>query len=384
VKILHLGDLHLGKSLGDYNLGDDQRFILDEILEIINENAVDAVLVAGDVYDRAVPSEEATNLFNDFLNELAASNVAAFIISGNHDSDDRLNFGSKLFSSNQIFISAKFDGKLYCKTVTDEFGEVNIYLLPFVKASQVKNYYPEAKIESYEDAVRTIIEAADIDNAKRNIIVAHQFVAGGTDPELSGSEGIGTQSVGTVEKISYKCFYNFDYVALGHIHHSQRIGRDTVRYSGSPLKYSLSEADADKSVPIITLKEKGSVEVELVKLVPKRDLRHIKGEMKMLLDKKNVVSPDDFIYATLTDEDTISDAMSIFQQTYPNTVKIEYENSHTLGTQQVDITRIAENKPFDELIKEFYFAMYGCEMSEDEMDIMLDAAKKAGVQDEAD
>jgi exonuclease SbcD len=384
VKILHLGDLHLGKSLGNYSLGDDQRFILDEILEIINKNEVDAVLVAGDVYDRAVPSEEATNLFNDFLNELSEANVAAFIISGNHDSDDRLNFGSKLFSSNQIYISAKFDGKLYCKTVADEFGEVNIYLLPFVKASYVKNYYPEAKIESYEDAVQTIVEAANIDIAKRNIIVAHQFVAGGEDPELSGSEGIGTQSVGTVEKISYKCFDNFDYVALGHIHHPQRIGRDTVRYSGSPLKYSLSEAGADKSVPIITLKEKGSVEVELVKLVPKRDLRHITGEMKNLLDKKNVVSPDDFIYATLTDEDTISDAMAIFQQTYPNTVKIEYKNSHTLGTQQVDITRIAENKPFDELIKEFYFAMYGCEMSENEMSIMLDAAKKAGVQDEAD
>jgi exonuclease SbcD len=173
-------------------------------------------------------------------------------------------------------------------------------------------------------------------------------------------------------------------VALGHIHRPQQVGRESVRYSGSPLKYSLSEVNSDKSVPIITLKEKGRVEVELVKLTPKRDVRQLKGTMKTLLAKENVKSPDDFIYAKLTDEDTIADAMSIFQQTYPNTVKIEYENSHTLGTQQVDITRIAENKPFDELIKEFYFAMYGCDMSEYEMSIMLDAAKKAGVQNETD
>jgi exonuclease SbcD len=232
--------------------------------------------------------------------------------------------------------------------------------------------------------VRTIIENADIDTAKRNVIVAHQFVAGGTDPELGGSEGIGTSSVGTVEKISYKCFNDFDYVALGHIHHPQKIGCETVRYSGSPLKYSLREADVDKSVPIITLKEKGSVEVELVKLTPKRDLRHIKGEMKNLLDKKNVVSPEDYIYVTLTDEVPIAAAMAMFQQTYPNTVDLKYENSHTLGTQQGDITGNAEDKPFDELIKEFYFAMYGCEMSEYEMNIMLDAAKKAGVLNETD
>jgi exonuclease SbcD len=254
-----------------------------------------------------------------------------------------------------------------------------------VKASQVKHFYPETKIESYEDAVRTIIENADIDSGKRNVIVAHQFVAGGsTETALGGSESIGTQTVGTVEKISYKCFGDFDYAALGHIHRPQQVGRDTVRYSGSPLKYSLSEVNGDKSVPIITLKEKGSVDVELVKLTPKRDVRHIKGEMKKLLDKKNVISTDDFIYATLTDEDTVADAMTIFQQTYPNTVKIDYENSHTLATEQIDISRIAGNKSFDELINEFYSAMYGCDMSEEEMSIMRDAAKKAGVQDEAD
>jgi exonuclease SbcD len=383
MKLLHLGDLHLGRSLGDFNLADDQRYILDEILGIIESNGIDTVLVAGDVYDRAVPSEEATNLFNYFLDKLAAANVSAYIISGNHDSDDRLNFGSTLFCTNSIYISAKFDGKLYHRVASDEYGEVNIYLLPFVKASQVRHYYPDAQIETYEDALRTIIENADIDTSARNVIVAHQFVAGGADPTLSGSESVGTQSVGTVEKISYRCFDAFDYAALGHIHSPQRIGREGVRYSGSPLKYSLSEVNNNKSVPVITLGEKGNVDIELIPLVPLRDMRHVKGEMRRLLDRSNVESVNDFIYVTLTDEDIVNDAMSIFQQTYPNTIKIDYENSHTTSVEQVDITRISGNKTFAELISEFYMAMYGCEMSEEEMAVMRDAARKAGVADEA-
>ena len=385
MKFLHLGDLHLGKSLGDFDLIRDQKYILDQILEIIKNKTIDGVLIAGDVYDKAVPSEAAMNLLDYFLCSLSKSGVKTFMISGNHDSDDRLNYGSDLFEANQIYISAKYDGMLYRQTVKDVHGEADIYLLPFVKASQVKHFFPDAEIGSYDDAVRVILEHAGVDRSRRNIIVAHQFVTGRSeDPSLGGSEGAGAQSVGLVEKIGYDCFDAFDYVALGHIHSPQKVGREEVRYAGSPLKYSLSEVNNEKSVPVITLGEKGNVSLELIPLRPMRDVRHIKGPMKMLLNQTNVKDPDDFIYVTLTDEDTINDAMGIFQQVYPNTVKIDYDNSHTRAIEQVDISSIAENKSFSELIGDFYRLMYQCEMSEEEMKYMKIAAQEAGVIDETD
>ena len=385
MRLIHLGDLHLGKSLGDFDLIEDQRYILDRILEIVDKNNIDGVLIAGDVYDRAIPSEAATNLLDYFLKSLAERNVKTFMISGNHDSDDRLNYGSSLFAANQIYISAQFKGSLYKQTVNDEFGEVNIYLLPFVKASQVRHFYPEEKIENYDAAVRTILKHTDIDYEKRNVIVAHQFVAGkGTDPELGGSEGAGTLSVGLVEKISYDCFDGFDYAALGHIHAPQSVGREEVRYSGSPLKYSLSEVNNDKSVPMITLGDKGDVKIELLKLRPLRDMRHIKGPIEKLLDKSNISRPEDFIYATLTNEEIINDAMGIMQQVYPNTVRIVYDNSRTRELDRIDITAITQHKSFDELISDFYRKMYSCEISEEELQVMMETAKEAGVIDETD
>ena len=385
MKLLHIGDLHLGKSLGDFDLIGDQKYILDQILGIIKEKAVDGVLIAGDVYDKAVPSEAAMNLLDYFMSSLSRSGVSTFMISGNHDSDDRLNYGSDLFAANQIYIASKYDGTLYRRTVTDAYGEADIYLLPFVKASQVKHFFPDAEIATYDDAVRVILSHAGVDPDRRNIIVAHQFVTGRSeDPALGGSESVGTQSVGLVEKIGYDCFDTFDYAALGHIHSPQRVGREEVRYAGSPLKYSLSEVNNAKSVPIITLGEKGDVSLELIPLHPMRDLRHIKGPMKMLLDKTNITDSDDFIYVTLTDEDAVNDAMGIFQQVYPNTVKIDYENSHTRAIEQVDISSIAENKSFSELIGDFYRLMYQCEMSEEEMKYMKVAAQEAGMIDETD
>ena len=385
MKLLHLGDLHLGKSLGEFDLIEDQKYILNQILDLIVQESVDAVLIAGDVYDKSIPSEAATRLLDTFLSQLAAKNVKTFMISGNHDSDDRLNYGSKLFVSNQIYISAVYDGHLNQYVINDGETEVHVYLLPFVKASQVKHYFPEAEIATYEDAVRVIIDTADINKEKCNVLVAHQFVAGkGEDPALGGSEGAGTQSVGLVEKIGYNCFDKFDYVALGHIHSPQRVGRDEVRYSGSPLKYSLSEVNNEKSVPVITISGKKDISIDLFPLKPMRNMRHIKGKMEDLLNKANVKSPEDLIYATLTDEDIINDAMGIFQQTYPNTVKIDYDNSHTREIEQVDISKIAHNKSFSELISDFYRLMYQCEISDEEMDIMRMVAREAGVIHEAD
>ncbi len=384
MKFLHIGDLHLGKTLGDFDLMEDQRHILDQILCIADKESVDGVFIAGDVYDKSIPSEAATRLLDYFLIALAKKGIKVFMVSGNHDSDDRLHYGSTLFASNQIFISAIFDGTLPKRSFADGKAGIDIYMLPFVKASQARHYFPDEDIESYEDAVRAIIKNTPINKNNKNILVAHQFVAGkGEDPILAGSESLGTQSVGLVEKIGYHCFDDFDYVALGHIHSPQRVGRDEVRYSGSPLKYSLSEAGSEKSVPLITVSAGERIKIELVPLQPLRDLRHIRGTLKELLDKKNIKAPEDFIYATLTDEDVIGDAMGIFQQAYPRTVRIDYDNSHTRAIEQVDISQVAKNRSFSELIEDFYKLMYGCEITEEEMNVMRMAAREAGVIHEA-
>ena len=385
MKLLHVGDLHLGKSLGDFDLTEDQEYLLDQLLEMVDHYGVDAVLIAGDVYDKAIPSEAATRMLDYFLSKLAEKKVYVYMISGNHDSDERLNYGSHLFTANRIFIATKYDGSLVKHTLKAGEDEADIYLLPFVKASQVRHFLPEAKIESYDDAVRAVLEQADIDRSRQNVLIAHQFVTGRSDdPELGGSESLGTLSVGTVEKIGYDCFDAFDYVALGHIHSPQQVGREEVRYSGSPLKYSLSEVNNEKSVPLVTLGQKGKVEIELLPVKPMRNMRHLRGEIKDLLDKSKVTAPEDFIYATLTDEEIINDAMGIFQQVYPNTVKIDYDNSHTREIEQVDISKIAENRSFDELISDFYRQMYGCDISEEEMELMKIVAREAGVLYEAD
>ena len=384
MKIMHLGDLHIGKSLGDFDLYEDQKYILEQILNLIKEKSVDVLLIAGDVYDKAIPGEKSVQLLDYFLKRLVETGIKTYMISGNHDSDERLNFGSSLFESNNIYINSKFNGILKKYSLYDEFGELNIYLLPFVKASQVQHFFPEEKIDSYDMAVRTIIKHSDFDVGKRNILVAHQFVAGKEDPEIAGSEGLSVHNVGMVEKIGYGSLAEFDYVALGHIHSPQSVGLKHIRYCGSPLKYSLSEVNNNKSVPIITFKDKGEVLVEFAPLIPMRDIRHLRGNIKNLLDKKNISMENDFIYATLTNEDIVNDAMGIFREYYPNTVKIDYDNSHTKEIENVDITRITQNKTFDELIKDFYMQMYSCDMGEEELEIMKWAAKEAGVGNEAD
>lgn len=385
MKILHLGDLHIGKSVCDFNMIRDQEYMLEQVLDIIEKHGVDAVLMAGDVYDKSIPSEEAVRLLDWFLCRLSERNMETFLISGNHDSDERLQFGSSLFEAHKIHIAAKYDGSVYKRVCRDKFGKVNIYLLPFVKASQVRHFYPEENIASYEDAVRVALAHADIDPSERNILVAHQFVSGRSEePRLGGSEGAAVVNVGTIEKIGVDCFDDFDYVALGHIHSPQKIGRDTVRYSGSLLKYSLSEADDTKSVPIVTLEEKGSVSVDLIEMRPLRNMRHLKGRIDQLLNPRNITSPDDYIYVTLTDDNPADNAMGIFQQYYPNTMKIVYDNAHTRETGQIDITNITREKTYPELISDFYRMMYGCDISDEELRMMKEVAREAGVTDEAD
>ena len=378
MKLLHLGDLHIGKSVNDYSMIEDQEFILDQILQIGAEHGVDGILIAGDVYDKSVPSEEAVRVFDRFLCQMAERKMKAFIISGNHDSDERLHFGSDLFASHDIYIASKYEGTLSKQTIMDEHGPFNIYLLPFVKASQVRHFFPDREIDSYDQAVRAAIGHETIDGSQRNILLAHQFVAGRSgEVELAGSENAAVQHVGAVERIGADCFDAFDYVALGHIHSPQRVAGDRVRYSGSPLKYSLSEISNEKSVPVITFGKKGEVTVDLVPLKPLRDMRHIKGKMEQILRREHILSPEDYIYVTLTDEAPISDAMAIIRQHYPNAMKVDYENSRTGEGKDVDVMEASAGKSFREMI-------YGREISREEEKIMMEVAGEAGVADEAD
>ncbi len=385
MKFLHLGDLHLGKSLLDYDLIEDQRYILNQIIDVAVEREVDAVLIAGDIYDKSIPPEAAVNLLDDFINRLVDNKLKVFIISGNHDSDVRLNFGSAMFEDKGVYIASKYNGTLKKHVLKGDEGNVNIYCMPFVKASTVRHFYPDEVIENYEDAVRVIIKNSDVNSNEINILLAHQFVCGKSEDIIfAGSEGMGTINVGLVEQIGYDCFDDFNYVALGHIHSTQKVGRDEVRYSGSPLKYSLSEANHDKYVPLVNIDAVGKVAIENILLSPLRNLRHIKGKLSVLLDKKNITDEDDYIYATLTDEEPVGDACAIFRQFYPNTVRVDYDNAHSREMANVDFSDITRDKSFDELIGEFYSKMYGCDISSEEMKVMHEVAGEAGVIIEAD
>ena len=384
MKFLHLGDLHLGRSLNDISLLADQADILNKIKNIALEEEADAVLIAGDVYDRSIPSEEAVMLLDRFLTELADNHITVILISGNHDSDERLNFGSSLLRARGIHIVSIYDGTVPCVTLEDEYGPVHFYCLPFVKASRVRYFHPELDTDTYDAAIRSAISVSGVNPEERNVILSHQFVVSGSkDPVSAGSENTAAEQVGTIEKVDVSAYEAFDYVALGHIHSPQRAGRDTARYSGSPLKYSLSEIGHEKSVPVITMKEKGNIDIELKKLTPLHEMRHIKGPLAKLTDPANITDADDYIYATLTDEEIIPDAISILRNDYPNIMKLNYQNSHTAAIENFDFSKITAKTSFADLMRDFYAQVIGGEPSEEEWQILREAAGEAGVEDEA-
>ena len=357
MKIMHLADLHLGRSILDQSLISDQQYILNQIIEIIKEHNVETVIIAGDVYDKSVPSVEAVKLFSDFLTSLYKLSVKVLVISGNHDSKDRLSFGNELFVDNGVYIEGIFSGKLKCITLNDVYGNINFYMLPFVKPADVRIHYPKEDINSYDDAIRCIIDNTDIDTNERNIIMVHQFVtARGVEIERSDSETI---SLGGLDNIDVSNFSKFDYVAMGHIHGAQKLLRDTARYAGSPLKYSFSEVHHNKSVPIIDIKEKGNIDLELVSLVPIRDMRTIKGKFINLIDKEvvNVANNQDYIQAILTDDDYIVDVIGKLRAVYPNLLRTSYQNNRTIVNANIknsasgDVTKRSEFDLFNEFYK---------------------------------
>lgn len=324
MKFIHTADLHLGKNVNGFSMTEDQAFILKQMTSVIRESCVDAVMIAGDVYDRSVPSEDAVLLFEEFLESLSSLNVQVFIISGNHDSAVRIAFGSRLMKKSGIHFAPPFNAKIEPFVLKDSFGDVNIYMLPFVKPSSVRPFFPESKISSYTDALSLCIKTMGIDTSKRNVIVAHQFVTGAV---RSDSEEV---SVGGLDNVDSSVFDSFDYAALGHIHGSQSIGRKTVRYSGTPLKYSFSEWKHKKSLSLVELKEKGNVEISEIELKPLRDMRKLYGSFSSIMESpSSKESAEDYIGITLTDEDDVAGAIEKLRTVYPNIMSLEYDNTRT-------------------------------------------------------
>ena len=350
MKFFHLSDLHLGKRVNEFSMIDDQKYILKEIQTLIAKEKPQGILVAGDIFDRTIPSEEAVTLWDEFLESLAEKKIPLFAISGNHDSAIRFSEHSKLIDETGIHLAPAYDGNAVSYTLEDEFGEVVIYLLPFIKPAAVKNFFPDEEIESYTDACKAAIEHMDIDPGKRNILVAHQFVTGASRCE---SEDI---CVGGIDNVDASVFDPFDYVALGHIHGKQTIGRDTVRYCGTPLKYSFSEKDHVKSVTVVEMGKKGDIAISELLLKPLHDLREIKGLYEELTLKKNYENTDvkDYIHAVLTDENDIVDAVGKLRVIYPNLMKLSYDNKRTRQQQSVtDICDVEKRSPLS-LFEEFY------------------------------
>ncbi len=368
MKFIHLSDLHLGKKVNEFSMIEDQKYILKEILTIIKEEKPDGVLIAGDVYDRSIPSEEAMQLWDEFLISLAEKKVPVYAISGNHDSAVRFADHGALVEATGVHLSPVYDGAARKYTLEDENGKLNIYLLPFIKPAVVRALFPDEEIKSYTDACRVAIEQMDVDESERNIIVAHQFATGAT--RCDSEEVV----VGGLDNVDATVFDVFDYVALGHIHGKQHIGRDTVRYCGTPLKYSLSEKDHVKSVTVVDFGKKGEVEISEIPLKPRHDLRQIKGTYSELMTKENYegTDTDDYIHAVLTDENEVIDAMAKLRVVYPNIMSLSYDNKRTRSNQTITDAQDVEKKSPMDLFSEFFEKQNNQEMSEEQKAFVMD------------
>ena len=362
MKFIHLSDLHLGKRVNEFNMLEDQDYILRLILRLIDEEQPDAILIAGDVYDKAVPSAEAVQLFDWFLCRLAERKLQVFVISGNHDSPERIAFGSRLMEPSGIHLSPVYDGRIQPILLTDAWGEIAVYMLPFVKPAHVRRFFPEAAINSYTDALRVAIEQMQVDTSRRSVLITHQFVTGAARSE---SEEI---SVGGSDNVDASVFDAFDYVALGHLHGPQAIGRETLRYCGTPLKYSFSEARQEKSLTVVEMGKKGDIRVRTLPLIPRRDLRELRGRYMELtaLSSYQGTATEDYLHITLTDEEDIPDAIGKLRVIYPNLMKLDYDNTRTRQSQSITGAEEQARKSPLGLFDELYEKQNNQPMSEEQ------------------
>lgn len=367
MKFMHLSDLHLGKRVNEFSMLEDQVYILNKIVNIIDLEKPAAIILAGDIYDKPIPPAEAVELFDDFLYKLSQRNLKVFIISGNHDSAERIAFGARLFDKTGIYMSPVYTGNISPIEMVDEFGKINIYMLPFIKPVHVRRYFPDTEISSYTDAISTVIENIHLDTGIRNILVTHQFVTGASRTE---SEDI---SVGGSDNVNAEVFFDFDYVALGHIHRSQSCGSEYIRYSGTPLKYSFSESKDTKSITVVDIKEKGNIKLDFIPLTPRRDMVEIKGTYDELMLKsfyENTTYPNDYIHITLTDENDILDVITRLRVVYKNIMKLDYDNQRTRINSEINLINDMESKSPLELFDIFYDSRNGQPLNNEQREFM--------------
>ena len=361
MKLIHISDLHLGKRINEFSMLEDQRYILEQIVKICVEEHADALLLAGDIYDRPIPPAEAVTMLDWFFNALVSQKIQVCAISGNHDSAERIAFGAGLMKQSGVHLSSVYDGSTQKIILTDEFGEVLVYLLPFVRPSIVRHALGREEIQTYQDAVSAAVQRMDIDPSKRNILVAHQFVTGAGRCD---SEDI---MVGGVDNVDASIFEAFDYTALGHIHSPQNVGIG-IRYCGTPLKYSVSEAGQEKSVTVIEMGKKGDVAVRMIPLIPKRDLRTIHGSYMEVTARTfyQGTNTDDYVQITLTDEEDIPDGMQKLRTIYPNLLSLTYDNQRTRTQQTIEPQEATQQKTEQELFEELYEKQNNQPMSEEQ------------------
>lgn len=345
MKFLHIADLHLGKQMNDLLLLADQEAVLQQVLQIAFEEKVDAVLIAGDIYQRTSPQAEAMALFDSFVSKLVEKGKKIFVISGNHDSALRISYFSSLVKNSGVHVTENFNGELQRVTLHDRDGDVNVWMMPFLRPAQVKRALPHVMIASYQDAIAAVLQHADIDYSKRNLLMCHQFIIG---CEICDSEEL---SVGALDHIDGTVFDGLDYVALGHIHGPQKVLRDTMRYAGSPLKYSFSEANHRKSVVIVDMQGKGETNVKTVPLYPLHDVRLIDGKLDDIL---RMPYSEDYVWITIRDELPPPDAKVSLSVNFPNMMKFSVVNSRTKYDLDIKATETMENKSVAELFSDFY------------------------------
>ena len=371
MKLMHISDLHIGKRVNEFSMLEDQEYILNEIIKIAKDENISGIIIAGDVYDKTVPPIEAVDLADEFLTKLVEENISIYMISGNHDSPERLNFGSRIMEKNNLFICGEYDGDLRKIVIEDEYGKLNIYFLPYIKPSIVNNKLG-LETKTYDESVKEALKVIDIDVEPRNILIAHQFVTfGSTVPELSDSE---TKSLGGIDNVDASIFDKFDYVALGHIHKPQKIGREVIRYSGSPLKYSFSECNHKKSVCIVDFKEKNNCEIKLVPLIPKRDMKHLKTSMEDLKSGNilSTIPSDTYMHITLTDDEEVIDAISKVREIFKNVMVLDFDNKRN-GENLSDTTITSEDlkqKTPKELFVDFFSSQNNVELTKSQNEII--------------
>lgn len=363
MKFFHLSDLHIGKRVNAFSMLEDQAYILKQILQFAAEEKPDGIFIAGDVYDKPIPSAEAVQLFDDFLVALSKLSPDIFLISGNHDSPERLAFGARLMAFNGIHISPVYHGSVEPISLKDADGVTDVYLLPFLKPAHVRRFFPDKEIISYTEAMQTVIESMHLNDEHRNILLTHQFVTGAL---RSDSEEV---SVGGSDNVESFVFDRFDYVALGHIHRPQTVGSERVRYSGTPLKYSFSEVGHEKSVTVVETEGTHDVLIRTIPLIPKRDLRELRGTYMELTAKDSYdgTNTDDYLHITLTDEEDVPDAMAKLRTIYPNLMKLTYDNTRTRTQVQIDGAEAVDERSPLELFAEFYEKQNNMTMSEEQL-----------------